>query len=77
MSHGLKRGVFESLGLHGKSGKSCGGKAEVQKGEQDERRGLGGVHECETAVPLGGWGRGAGRVRVFVKRSLFPRGGGG
>ena len=24
---------------------------------------------------LGGWGRGAGRVRGFVKRSLFPRGG--
>ena len=47
MSHGLKRGVFESLGLHCKSGKSCGGKAEVQKGEQDERRGVGGVHECE------------------------------
>jgi len=26
---------------------------------------------------LGGWGRGAWRVRGFVKRSLFPRGGGG
>ena len=66
MSHGLKRGVFESLGLHGKSGKSGGEKAEVQKGEQDARRGVNNVHECETALRWVGGGGGRGLCAKVV-----------
>ena len=76
MSHGLKRGVFESLGLHCKSGKSCEERQRYRRVNRTSEEGW--AVYMNARLRFVGWvGEGGGEVRGFVKRSLFPRGGGG